>query len=128
MMTPQSGPAPSGNVSGGAFDDLPGGPWKTPPHGDFSGFAVPAIIAMTEYAADEVGEAACKLGGVELTVRVIDPIQDSTNRTVRIFQFIADEFEVLILSSDDMVSMHIAFRGSELAFARAAGLLLARGK
>lgn len=95
--------------------------------GDFSGFAIPAMLAMRNYNSDEVGEASFSVGEIELTVRVIDTIADPTGRSMRVMQFIAEEFEVLALFPEDMQGVHLSFRGSKAAFVETAEVLRAVG-
>lgn len=74
-----------------------------------------------------MGEATLKAGGLELTVRVVGMIEDLTGRPVRIFQFIAEEFETLVLFPTDMADIHLSFRGNAAALIEAAKLLRAVG-
>ncbi len=127
MKAQRSAPTPPGTVSGGAFDELPGAPWKKPPEENYVGFAIPAMSAMKNYSEDEVGEATFKAGNLELTVRVVGMIEDLTGRPVRIFQFIAEEFEALVLFPTDMADIHLSFRGNAAALTDAAKLLRAVG-
>lgn len=126
--TTNSSPAPSAPVLGGAFDELPGAPWRTPPEGNFSGFAIPAMKAMQHYASDEVGEATFTIEELVMTVRVVRTIEDITGRQVRVFHFIADEFEALMLFPEDMSEVHLSFRGSRAAFTEAVEVLHAAGE
>ena len=116
---------PLRTVMGGAFDELPGAPWKRLPIGNYGGFAIPALFGMANFTCDEVGEAACRIKDLQLTVRVIGMVEDRTARSVHVFHLIADEFEALMLFPADLSDMHLSFRGSRAAFEETAEMLRA---
>ena len=125
MMTNRVGAMPTGRVSGGAFDALPGGPWKHLPAGRYDGFALPAMVVLAQFKDREVGEAAWRISGLELTIRAEGVVEDRTGRVVRVVQLIADEFEALLLFPEDLSDMHLSLRGSKAAFDETAEVLRA---
>lgn len=108
-------------VADGQFDDLPGGPWRTPPGADYRGVTTAALSANFALGG-QGGVVRDAFFGVNLTFRHFG-VHAHHAELKHVIQIVADEFEVLVLLDLPITGVLMACRGNKDALVRVAGVL-----
>lgn len=119
-------PNPAGvmlRIADGQFDDLPGGPWRTPPFVDYSGITT-AVLAANHVLGGRGGTVNESFFGIDLMFRHFG-IQAHDTELKHVIQIIGDEFELLVLLDLGITSVLMACRGNKDAVVGVAETLVA---